>query len=154
MSPGCRQNGANPSRALALARSLQNLCGDVGERYHAPQNTQLGAGARHAINGAGGFVLADGQTSTAINVAHSFRAIRTHSSHDHAQGVVVVDLGHRFHEHVNGWEVQGSFWIGIEGDHDLRVGRPSPHPHVETGRCDVGYARSQKFVIVGFLYGD
>jgi len=56
-------------------RDLHDLGGNIAQRYDSSEDAELGAGARHAINGASGFVLAYGEAALAINRGHSFGTI-------------------------------------------------------------------------------
>ena len=49
------------SRTPAVTGSVQDLCGNLGKRDNTGEDAQLSAGARHAVNGASGFILANGR---------------------------------------------------------------------------------------------
>jgi DNA-binding NtrC family response regulator len=63
------------SGALTVAGSLQDLSRNLRKRDDAAEDAHLGAGAGHAVDGAGGFVLADGDASAAVDGLHPFGAI-------------------------------------------------------------------------------
>ena len=63
------------SGALTVASSLQDLSRNLRKRDDAAEDAHLGAGAGHAVHRAGGFVLANGDASAAVDGLHPFSAI-------------------------------------------------------------------------------
>lgn len=67
------------SGALAVARSIQDLGGDIGERDLAGEDAEFSAGSRHAIDSATGFVLTDGEAALQVNGVHPLGAVVAHA---------------------------------------------------------------------------
>jgi len=65
----------------------------LGDQDHAAEEAHLGAGARHTVDDAAGFILADGKAAPALDGLHPFRTVTTHSRQDNSHSEISVGFG-------------------------------------------------------------
>src|SRR3984893_16785257 len=104
-------------------RSLQELSRRLRKRDASGKDAPLNAGAGHAVNGATGFILTNGEAALGVDSFHSFRSVGTHSSQDDSHGEVSVAFGHRRHQNVDGGNVEGIFGMRIKAAAGSGAGR-------------------------------
>ena len=111
------------------------------------------ARAGHAINGAGGFILADGESTLAVDGLHSQGAIRAHAGQDDAHGERAKDFGNGKHHDVDGRNVDDVAGSRRDLQNDLG-GRAAANGEVLSGGSHIDVAAGEHHAFFGLMHMD
>lgn len=117
------------------------------------ENAGFGAGPGHAVDGAGGFFLADGDSTSTMNGLHTFGSVGTHTRHDDPHGLGSIRFRDRVHQDIGGRSVQGVFRMSVEANGSTELGN-AVDSHVKAGGSDVDHSLLNGVAMRGFAYGN